>query len=457
MIDTRIRGGIVCTGTESFRADVLVSAGSIVALVDAESDLDADTHIDADGLMAIPGLVDLHAHMRTPGLSYKEDFYTGSAAAANGGYTTFVDMPNVEPPTDSAELLIAKRQLASETSLIDFGHFASGSNPANIAGLAAAGATGFKIFMIGGGYPHDDRIAVSTDPALWTSFEEIAKTGLPCLVHPFNQALFDMFAQRELDAGKPRTYRTRTEVYTNRDVVWSSAAARAMQFQAETGVRLHLLHTHAQGTIDRLRAARAAGQRVTAAIDPKYFHTTMEEMERLGTRAYSGAYVTSNPERMAAIWAALSDGTIDIIDSDHAPHTKEENAETAVDAWKAQGGSPQYDDMFLVMLEDVFQGKLKLNDLVRLMSVNPSRLIGHYPNKGSLHPGTDADITLVDMQAETELTDARLYTKCGWTPYLGRRVHGAPVLTMVRGQVVMREGKILAEPGRARYLPGRPQ
>ena len=127
MIDTRIRGGTVCTDIESFRADVLVSAGSIVALVDTESDIDANTDIDAGGLMVIPGLVDLHAHMRTPGLSYKEDFYTGSAAAANGGYTTFVDMPNVEPPTDSADLLIAKRQLASETSLIDFGHFASGA------------------------------------------------------------------------------------------------------------------------------------------------------------------------------------------------------------------------------------------------------------------------------------------------------------------------------------------
>jgi dihydroorotase len=456
-VDIRIRGGTVHTPGGAVKADLLIRGERIAGLVAADEPTPAREEIDATGRDILPGVIDLHCHSRTPGLSYKEDFLTVSQAAAAGGITAFVDMPNVDPPTVTAEHLEEKRRIAQQDCIVDWGHFASASRPETVAELAAAGVTGFKIFMIGGGYPHDDRIAVVADDALYASFEAVAPTGLPCLVHPFNQALFNYFSKRELDAGRPRDYVTKTEVYTDRDIVWSSAVATALHMQRETGVRLQLLHTHAMGSLRLLREAKAAGQRVTVAIDPKYFHLTREDMERLGPRAQSGAWITSNPERMALIWQSLKDGTIDLIDSDHAPHTIEETDESKVDAWKAQGGKAQYDDMLKIMLNDVSLGLLRLEHIVRLMSENPARVIGVYPQKGALLPGSDADIVIVDMALEQEIRDEDLYTKVKWTPYAGRIVKGVPVMTISRGSIVARDGKVIGQPGRGRYLEGRPQ
>lgn len=457
LADLRIHNGTLHTSTGSTRADLLIANGVICGIVSPDTEADAAHTIDATGLDVIPGIVDLHCHARTPGLEHKEDFRTASTAAAAGGITTFVDMPNVEPPTVTAELLIEKRAIAARDTLIDWGHFASGSRPDTVAELAAAGATGFKIFMVGGGYPHDDRIAVVANDTLYAALEAVATTGLPCLVHPFEQALFTMFWERALAAGKPPDHTTRVEVYTGIDIVWRSAVATLIEFQKDTGVRLHVLHTHARGSIELVRAAKAAGNRVTAALDPKYFHLTRADMQRLGPRAYSGAVITENPEHVAAIWEAINDGTIDTIDSDHGPHTVEEVERARVDAAKAELGNPQYDNLLSVLLNDVNLGRTTIAHLVRLLCENPARLIGYFPQKGSLSVGADADIVLVDMAKRVMIDNANVKTKVGWTPYHGWEVTGAPVQTVARGEVVAENGEVRAEPGRGRYLSGRAQ
>ena len=457
MIDLRIRGGTIHLPTGRVRADLLLGQARVLGIADTDASLPAREVIDADGLDVIPGLVDLHAHSRTPGYEHKEDFRTLSAAAAAGGITTFVDMPNVDPPTISADLLEQKRQLAAADSLIDWGHFASASRPETVAELAEAGVTGFKIFMVGGGYPHDDRIAVSSNSELYRALEAVAATGLPCSVHPFDQALFDLFWARALEEGRAPDHRTRVEVYTGIDLVWRSAVATLLEFQKETRVRLHLLHTHATGSIELIRAAKSAGQPVTAAIDPKYYHLTRADMERLGPRSYSGAVITGRPQQMERIWEALRDGTIDTIDSDHGPHTLEEVDRARTDASKAELGSPQYDDMLCVLLNDINRGLMSMHQLLRLICENPARLIGWYPQKGSLLPGADADVVLVDMQSKLELRDERVKTKVGWSPYHGWQVQGRPVLTIAGGHVVARDGDVLSRPDRPKYLAGRPQ
>lgn len=455
-IDVRIRGGRVHSAHGAQKVDILISGERIVGVVDPGLQVEAAQTIDADGLDVLPGLVDLHAHARTPGLEHKEDFRTLSSAAAVGGITTYVDMPNVEPPTTNAQLLREKREIASRDSIVDWGHFASGSQPDRIQELAEAGATGFKIFMVSGAYPHDERIAVSANDALYAALEAIAATGLPCLVHPFDQALFNLFIRRAWAAGQPDDHRTRVAVYTGIDLVWRSAIATLIEFQKDTGVRLHVLHTHATGSLELIQNAKRAGHRITAALDPKYFHLTRADMERLGPRAYSGAVVTEDPARLALIWQSLRDGTIDTIDSDHGPHTLEEVDIARTDASKAQLGSPQYDDMLAILLNDVNQGKLTIEDIVRLLAVNPARLIGRYPQKGAIQAGADADLVLVDLHKEVELRDENVKTKVGWTPYHGWRVKGVPVLTLLRGRIVARDGEVTGDFGYGRYLEGRP-
>lgn len=454
--DVRIRGACVYTPSGPVDADVIVESQRIVGLVGRADHTSAREEIDARGKTVIPGVVDLHAHTRTPGYEQKEDFFTASQAAANGGITTFVDMPNVEPPTDTVDLFEQKRRIAERDSIVDWGHFVAGTKSTEIAALAAAGATGFKIFQVSGAYPHDPRLALNDEALLYESFEQIAATGLPCSVHPFNQRLFEFFSERAFAAGKPRDHMTFAEVYTT-DVIWRSAVATLLDLQQETGVRLHLLHTHSGGSLQLLRRAKADGQRVTVAIDPKYYHLTLDDLREQGPRVCPGGFVTEDAERMRTIWESFADGTIDVIDSDHAPHTLEELEHQRTDAWTAAMGNPQYDYILPLVLTDAYEGKLGLETVVRVMSENPARVIGRYPEKGAIAVGSDADLVIVDLGREIVASDAATYTKARWTPYRGRRLRGVPELTMLRGQVIARNGKVLGKRGYGRYLEGVPQ
>lgn len=455
-IDIRVRGAAICTPQGISEADIAIKGERIVALLDPQDPTSAATEIDATGKHVLPGLVDLHAHTRVPGYDYKEDYLTASQAAAVGGITTFTDMPNVEPPTDTVELFEEKRAMAERDSVIDFGHLVSPTKYDEIPRLAAAGATGFKVFQVSGGYPHDPRLAMGESEKLYDAFEAIAKTGLHCSIHPYNQPLMDRLSERALRSGKPRTIETFAPIYVA-DVVWRSAVAVLQELQRETGVRLHVLHTHAAGSIELVRRAKTSGLPMTAAVDLKYYHLTRADAEEQGPRAAPGGVITEDSARMAAIWQALNDGTIDVVDSDHAPHTLEDLERFREDPWTGPFGSPQYEYMLAVTLTDVCEGRLSMETAIRLLSENSARLIGLYPRKGAIQVGSDADLVIVDLEQETVATDEATYTKVKWTPYAGRKLRGVPVLTMLRGTVIAENGKVCGRPGHGRYIEGMPQ
>jgi dihydroorotase len=448
---TRISGGQVLVRGELIHADILVDQGRIAALVGRDSTAEAAEVIDATGKVVLPGIIDTHAHTREPGYTNKEDFLTASQAGAAGGVTTMVDMPNVDPPTDTVERFESKRELAAAKSIIDWGHWAAGTNPDQIPKLAAAGANGFKIFQVSGAYPHDPRLAINDDGALIESFRAIAATGLPCLVHPFNQSLFEKLSAEAFAAGKPANHVTFGEVYTTEEI-WHTAVNTLINLQRLTGVRLHVVHTHSAGSLRLIRKAKEEGQAVSAALDPKYYHLTPADLERQKGRACPGGFITEDAERMEEIWRSLNDGTIDMIDADHAPHTLEEIAVLEHDAWNAAMGSPQYDWQYSITLTDVANGKLSLARAVELLAEAPARMLGAYPRKGVLLPGSDADLVLVDLDAERVLDDDGLYTKVGWTPYNGWTVKGIVELTMLRGEVIARDRKVVGQPGFGRYV-----
>jgi dihydroorotase (multifunctional complex type) len=453
---TRIRNGRVMVRGELIDVDVLIDGEQIAGLVERSSTAEALEDIDASGKVVLPGIIDTHAHTREPGYTHKEDFLTASQAAAAGGVTTMIDMPNVEPPTDTVEAFLHKRELAAAASIIDWGHWCAGTNPAEIAKLAEAGATGFKTFQVSGAYPHDPRLALNDEGKIIESFRAIARTGLPSLVHPFNQSLFEKLSDEAFAAGKPANHVTFGEVYTTEEI-WHTAVNTLINLQRLTGARLHVVHTHSAGSLRLIREAKERGQRVTCAVDPKYYHLTKEELDRLKGRACPGGFITSDEGRMAEIWRSLGDGTIDMIDADHAPHTLEEIEVLETDAWNAAMGSPQYDWQYSITLTDVANGKLSLRRAVELLAEEPARFVGVYPHKGVLLPGADADLVLVDLDRTETLTDDGLYTKVGWTPYLGWTVRGVVELTMARGTVIARDRKVDAEPGRGRYIAGTAQ
>ena len=450
------RGGKVHLWGDLVDVDLYVEGEKVALISQRTKRHRARRIIDASGKVILPGIIDLHAHTRDPGYTHKEDFLSVSQAAAVGGVTTWVDMPNVEPPTTTVELFKEKRAQAEKTSLVDFGHFVSGVNLDEIPKLAAAGATGFKIFQVSGAYPHDPRLALNDEGKLLERFRAIARTGLPCVVHPFNQPLFDYFSAEAFARGRPRDHVTFAETYT-REVVWESAIASLLALQRESGVRLHVVHTHAARSLRLLREAKARGQRVTVEIDPKYYHLGRKDLEEKGPQVCPAGFIPEDQERMAEIWRSFHDGTIDNIGSDHAPHTKEEIEKQRVDAWGAAMGNPQYDHYLSVLLNDAHERKLSLGNLVRCLAEKPARILGVYPRKGALLPGSDADLVVVDLEKERILSNDGLYTKVQWSPYAGWKVKGAPMLTMARGKIVAEGGKVVGEPGHGRYIAGVPQ
>lgn len=451
--DLCLSGGRVFVGGELVDADLYVNGESIACLSARGETRTSSRVVDVSGKLVLPGIIDLHAHTRDPGYTHKEDFFTVSQAAASGGITTWIDMPNVEPPTTTVELLEEKRARAQKQSLVDFGHFASGVNLDEIPKLAGVGVTGYKIFQVSGAYPHDPRLALNEEGKLLERFRAIARTGLPCVVHPFNQPLFDFFSREAFAQGKPRNHVTFAEIYT-RDVIWESAIASLLALQRESGVRLHVVHTHAAGSLRLLREAKRIKQRVTVEIDPKYFHLGIDDINEKGPQICPAGFVPQDQERMAEIWKSLRDGTIDSIGSDHAPHTNEEIEKQRTDAWGAAMGSPQYDHLLSVFLNDVHQGKLTLSNLVRCLAENPAKILGLFPRKGALLPGSDADIVVVDFERERTLNNDELYTKVKWSPYAGWRVKGTPVLTVVRGKIVAENGTVVGERGHGKYIGG---
>lgn len=453
---TRIRNGTIQTPTGPVEADVFIEGERISALLARESAVIADSDIDAAGLWVLPGLIDLHTHTRVPGYEYKEDFTTSSQAAAAGGYTTYVDMPNVEPPTTTVELFEEKRAIAAETCLIDWGHFVGPVQFDQIEGFAKAGATGFKIFQVTGGYPHDPRLALDDPGRLYQTFQAIADTGLPCVVHPFAQTLFEYLYEEASAAGAPRDIHTFSAVYT-RDIVWRTAVAILLELQRDTQVRLQVVHTHAPGSLRMLRQAKKDGLGVTVAADPKYFHLTEAEIKAQGARAIPGGAVTSDSARMEEIWRSIDDGTIDIIDSDHAPHTLEDLELMEKDPLIGPFGAPHLTFMLPLLLTDVRKGNMRLERLVQMLTESPAKIIGVYPEKGAVLPGSSADIVLVDPEKKVVPRDEDVLSKSGWTPYVGWELTGVPVLTMLRGTVIAKDGAVLGEPGNGRYIAGRAQ
>jgi dihydroorotase len=453
-VDLIIKGGEVWTPGGFLDADIAVSQGKIVALGKPPVLPDAaDTVIDAKGKKIIPGLIDTHTHHRDPGFTHKEDLTTATMAAAAGGVTLSVGMPNVNPPTTSVERYRSLIEDHKKKAIVDFNHNPSGTVPEEIAGLAKEGPLAFKIFMVkdtGRDYPHMPGIGVHNHGELFRSFEEVAKTGLPLMVHPHDQDLMDEIEGRYWKRGdhSPQAY---AKAYRDFDgIIWDTAIATLFRFQRALGTKLHIMHMTTPEGLNMLRRAKEEGRPCSCEVNPwALFLGSWENVEKLGPYCL-GFWVP--PAHVEALWKGINDGTVDVIGTDHAPHTKEEKDIGWTDMWKSPGGEPQIQDYLRLFLTAVNEGKLSLDTLVRITSYNPARIFGVYPQKGTIQPGADADLVIVDMNKEEVISNETTYTKVGWTPYHGRKVKGVPIRTIVRGKTVMEDGKVLGKPGYGRLV-----
>lgn len=444
MLDLLVKNGVLATSKGRVRANLGVRNGRIVSV---GTELGPAEHeVDAGSLHVLPGLVDMHVHFREPGMEYKEDFVSGSTAAAAGGVTTVFDMPNTDPPASTGQALREKLERIAGRSCVDFGLYGVilQENLEEMQALASEGAIGFKLFMgetTGNNPPPNDG-------AIFAAFRRSAALGLVVGVHAENDPVLQRLKRELRESG-------RTDPKAHLDsrpwFVEAEAVCRALTLAEAAGNRLHIHHLSTRQGLEHVTRARRRG--VPVSCEVLISHLLLDE----GAYERYGNLIQLNPpirprEHLESLWAALNRSQIDCVATDHAPHSLEEQNRS--DVWEGVGGFIGVETLLPLMLDCVSKGWISLERAVQVCSENPARLYGLYPRKGSLEVGADADFVLVDSKASYLLSAENLHSKHPVTPYHGWSVRGRPVATYLRGRCIAREGKVLSPPAGRMLEPG---
>jgi len=422
--DLVVKNGLVFTAIGQMSIDIWIKDGQIATLGGAHR---AEERIDARGMLVLPGAIDAHVHFRDPGPNYKEDWASGSSAAAAGGVTTVIDQPNTVPRTLDACTFAEKLDIARHRSMVDF---CLNGGPGNIDELAAAGAAAIgEIFS----YEHSDE-------TLQKILAEAGRAGMLASLHAEDGLII-----REKTA--PLLGRHDPEVYSQARP--AAAEAAAIDKALACADRLHICHLSSAQGLEKVAQAKRGGRKVTSEAAPHHLLLNIKDYKK------QGSYLKMNPPLRSqadndALWQGLRSGTIDILASDHAPHLPEEKEE---DIWEAPAGVPGVETMLPLMLFAVKRNLISLERLVDAMASRPARIFG-LANKGSIEKGKDADLVIVDPKSISQINADRLHSRAEWTPFQGRDAI-FPQMTIVRGNVVY-DGDFPASPGYGRFL-GKPR
>lgn len=438
MFDSVIRGGTVVTIQGPLAADVGIADGRIEAI--GPELAGGREEIRARGLHVLPGVVDTHVHFNEPGRADWEGAETGSRALAAGGGTTFFDMPlNSTPCTTNAAEFKRKHEALSAASITDFGLWGGliPGNLPNMAGLAEAGVVGFKAFLSNSGLPEFPR---ADDVTLLEGMAEARRLGLPVAVHAENEEITHHLSVRMLQQGR---LGVRDFLEARPVIAEVEAIARATRFAEVTRASLHIVHVSSGRGVATAVEARARGVDVTIETCPHYLFFRVEDVERIGAAAKCAPPIRDAAER-AALWLALSEGTLDLVGSDHSPAPADQKSGDFFRAW---GGVAGVQSTLAVMLEAGHHVRgVPLERVAALLSAKPAARFG-LPRKGAIAIGNDADLTLVDLAREQKLT--QLFQRHRMSPYLGQRFRGVVQRTMRRGETIFLDDAIVARtPGK---------
>jgi len=429
--DLLISGGQIATAAGLRRMDLLVEGGRIAAWLAPAAARATRERIDASGLVLLPGLVDAHVHFRDPGLTHKEDFTSGTAAAAAGGVTTALVMPTDLPATFAAEDLIAKARLAQGRLHVDIGLQAAATGPEQIGPLAAAGAVSVEIFL--GDIPA--HLLMPDAARLGATLDATRAAGLVAGISPAHDAVVAAALAGQAGSADPVAF------FRSRPVLSEAlGTALAIAIAADRRAPVHMRQISCQAALGFVQDARRRGLDITAETTPHYLLLDEEEIRRQGPFAKVLPPLRPVAEA-AALWAGLRDLSIDMVATDHAPHAPEEKRAGLGDIWAAPGGFPGVQTLLPLMLDAVASGRIAWKDLLRLCCEAPAKRFGLYPRKGSLEPGADADIVLLDPGRRGRISNEDQLSRACITPFAGRETTGWPVLTLLRGEPAARDGR----------------
>jgi len=421
--DIIFKNANITNDTSSFTSDIGIKSGKISEIGDLGNS--SDNIIELDHLNLIPGVIDTQVHFREPGAEHKEDLSSGTKAAILGGVTGVFEMPNTDPSTTNVSALKDKFTRAKDRSYCDYAFYVGGTedNSEILPELEKIeGCCGVKVFM-----------GLSTGSLLVSDDKDLEKI----LSKINNRASFHSEDQYLLEERKK--YQVKGD--TNSHEIWRNdeqcfiATQRLLKLARKNKKNVHVLHVSTAQEIDLL-----SKNKDIASVEITPQHLTL-----LAPNCYQelGNYAQMNPpirgiNHQKKLWEAINNGVADIIGSDHAPHSREEKDQEYPNS---PSGMPGVQTLVPIMLNHINEGKLTLNRFVELTSSNPAKLFG-IKNKGSIEVGNDADFTIIDMQKEQTIEDSWINSKCGWTPYNGMKVKGWPIMTIIRGEIVMREGEV---------------
>ena len=448
--DLVIRNGTLVTAGAVYPADVAIDGEQIAAI---GQDLRGRREIDATGQYVIPGAIDGHVHLDMPigRFTSTDDFFHGTRAAAFGGTTAIVDFVETGPDETMLAALAARQRGAAE-AVIDYGlHMTIG--PLDIARLdqvaaaRAAGCGSFKLYMAYG--------LRLTDDQLLLALEAVRDAAALAVVHAENWDIITALIGRNIAAGRTTPHwhpRSRPEALEG------EAAGRVIDIAAYAGARLHIFHVSCAAVVARIATAKARDLPVTGETCPQYLYLTDAVYDRPGV---AGALpVCSPPLRPAAegraLWAALRDGALDLVTTDHCPFTAEEKATGLDDFSHIPGGVPSIESRLALVYAGLVGDSdapdpTALRRWVDVCATTPARVFG-FARKGQLLPGYDADIVLFDPRRPFTVSPSSLHETAGWTPYDGLSLPGWPATTISRGQVLVANDQWLGAPGQGRFV-----
>jgi dihydroorotase (multifunctional complex type) len=456
LADLIIKGGKVYAGSDFTDVNIVCSGGKIAALMGPDMLLPgAAETVDATGLLVLPGLVDTHVHFRDPGFTHKEDFYTGSMAAAAGGVTTVCDMPNTTPSTNSPLRFEEHRSYAGKMSVVDFNHWAGPPQDLRqVKDLVEMGAIGIKVWMMRDTkrtYPHMPELNISHPGHLLEIFRACHDADAICAVHVHNQELCEHIEKTYYwDKGLtgPKAYAE--ALRWGDSVIYDMAFSSVILLARAAKTRLHLLHLNTGLAAQMIQWANRNGVDVTAEINPAHLLVKWSDIEKIGPYALGKWTPEHQAEALRNVIREIPFPTV--FGTDHAPHSIEEKEIGWTDMWKAAGGAPYVQFYLSLLLTEVNKGVLPLESVVRMSSEIPARVFGFYPQKGTIQVGSDADLVLVDMSKKKKITKEEVLSKCGWTPFEGWEAQGIPVQTMLRGKTIFKDGAIMVPRGYGQFV-----
>ena len=383
--------------------------------------------IDGKGCLLLPGAIDTHVHFRDPGHNHKEDWKSGSAAAVSGGITTVMEMPNTWPVTVSLERFLEKREIAKNRSLCNWGIWAgtNGDNTDELNRMREAGAVGTKIFM-----------GSSTGPLL------CEPEGMQRIFSMDDPGLIGVHAEDEAMLIEAKA-RLRNDPCPAHHLVRPPAAAleavrQLCELTDQHNKKVHICHLSTQMELELLRTHQS--KHITVEACPHHLFLSAEGCQELGNFSKCNPPIRSESDR-AALWAALVDGEIDTIGSDHAPHTREEKQ---VNYWSAPSGLPGVETSLPLMLHAASRGLISYEQIASLMCARPAEIFG-LPTKGAIEVGLDADLVIVRDGATMELSKEDLLSRCDWSPFEGQEMAAKPEFVILNGEIVARRGQLIID------------